>query len=98
MPRTNNNCENALPVESTCNNMTTAPRIICKSQYYSLLHNRGRDFGLRPRKFGIVADGISTAYGIASLFASNYQRLHTSVFYDRSEMGSISRSVLLTSR
>ena len=35
-------------------NMTTAPRFICKSQYYSLLHNRGRDFGLRPRQFGIV--------------------------------------------
>ena len=36
-----------------------------------------------------VVDGISTADGIADLFASKYQSLYTSVLYDRSEMESI---------
>ena len=36
-----------------------------------------------------IVDGISTADGIAELFASKYQSLYTSVFYDRFEMESI---------
>ena len=62
----------------------------------ALLHNRGRDFWSEARKLrrsnvsvSSVVDGISTADGIADLFASKYQSLYTSVLYDRSEMESI---------